>query len=238
MAYTNVGEMELLIAKINNRGIFLGLYKHVLVPTDGSLVWGSVQEMPTGGGRGYARIPLTRVMNFSGLALNQWYGSLNAGGKYQFQYSNAALQWIMTSQEVTDANTVQGVFGACFMLPFDLGATEIKKGDVIQGLSSGATATVTDVVLLTGTWGGGTAAGFLYLESKSGNFQNDENLTIVGSTGSATYAVSNSGTQNGGDAWIQLLFVEAMGTPQQVTSIGQPYVCTPILSAGADPTLS
>jgi hypothetical protein len=236
MAWTNVGEKEDLLSLINNREIFLGLYKNVVVPTDGSLTWGSISEMPTGGGRGYARIPLASISNFSGLAAGQWYLSLNASGKYQAQYNNAALQWTMTSVEVSDANTVQGVFGACWMLPFSNGSVQIAKGNLVIGATSGATATVTDVVLLSGTWGGGNATGYLYLGGKSGPpFQNGENLTIYGG---GVQAVSASGTQNGGDAWIQLLFVASMATPTQVTSAGQPFVATPIISGGQDPTLS
>jgi len=317
MAWTNVGEMENLIALLNEKAVFVGLYKNVLVPTDGSLTWASVQEMPTGGGRGYARIPLARAMNFSSLASGQWYLSLNAGGKYQGQYNNAALQWVMTSQEVTDANTVQGVFGACLVVPFQNGAIPINAGDFIQGGASGATAKVSAVVLLTGSWAAGTAAGYLYIESQVGPFQNNENIILVGriigvtpganeganyangdifsitqanaadglavvgannsgaanlvgllkggenyttANGLATSKVAgggdnnltanivalpsvvaaktNTGSVNAGDAWIQLLFVEAMATPQQVVTIGQPYVCTPILSAGQDPTLT
>ncbi len=238
MPWTNVGEMENLIALLNAGGLQVGLYKNVVVPSDGSLTFASLSEMPTGGGRSYARIALARAINFTGLAASQWYGSLNSAGKFQFQYGNAVLQWLMTSVEVSDANTVQGMFLISQKIPFQNGAVQIQPGMVVQGVTSGATATVDSVVLLSGTWGGGNAAGFLYIENQSGAFQNGENLTVSGASGSPTYAVSNTGTQNGGDSWIQLLGLNAMGSPTQVTSVGQPFMVTPILSVGQDPSLS
>lgn len=236
MPFPNVGELEALEALISRKTVQLILYKNLVVPTDGALTMASLVEMPTGSGRGYAPKQLARTINYSGLVASQWYLSLNAAGKGQAQYSNAAQQWTMTSVDVGDANTVQGMAGFCWKLPFKNGAVEIKEGYIVLGNSSGAMATVTGVLLLTGTWGGGTAAGYLYLETKTGTFQNGENLTVSGASGAPTYAVSDSGAT--GDAWKQLMFLNAMGTPTQVTQVGQPFTTTPILTMAQDPTMS
>lgn len=69
-------------------------------------------------------------------------------------------------------------------LRFDAGTNEFTPPDDVTGGTSGATATVRYVVLLSGDWGG-SATGFLVLESVVGTFQNNE--IITGSpTGSAT----------------------------------------------------
>jgi hypothetical protein len=315
MPVPNSGKLNKLIAQLNRRTVQLGLYKNVVTPTDGSLTAYSLTEMPTGGGRGYAPMELARVVNLSALAASQWYIAMNAA-KAQAQFSNAALQWTMTSVEVADGNTPQGGFGFCWFIPFQSGAKEIKVGDIIKGVTSAAAAVVTDVLLLSGTWAGGTAAGYLYLETKTGTFQNGENLTRKGAvatvsivtagtgyavgdilqitqtggsgvkivvldvdsyggvtdvevvdggmgyaaatglptthlTGSgadnltltiatlatATYAVSNSGSTNGGDALKDLMFLSAIATPVQITTVGQPIVITPILTEDTDPTV-
>lgn len=57
------------------------------------------------------------------------------------------------------------------MLGFTSGGTyEPQVNDVILGASSGAIATITKIVLSTGTWGAGTAAGTLYLHNQVGTF--------------------------------------------------------------------
>ena len=80
---------------------------------------------------------------------------------------------------------MRGGFGYCWFLPFKSGAIEIKSGDIING-AGGAIAVVTDVLLLTGTWAGGTANGYLYLETKSGTFVDSEVITRQGSIATMT----------------------------------------------------
>jgi hypothetical protein len=67
------------------------------------------------------------------------------------------------------------------------GTTEITEGQTITGATSGATAVVARVVLLSGTWAGGDAAGRFILSSQTGTFQ-AENLNVGASLNLATIA--------------------------------------------------
>lgn len=67
------------------------------------------------------------------------------------------------------------------------GTTEIAVGNTITGATSGATAVITKVVLLSGTWAGGDAAGRFYFASQTGTFQ-AENLNVGASLNLATIA--------------------------------------------------
>jgi len=71
------------------------------------------------------------------------------------------------------------------------GTTEIEEDDVITGAISGATATVKRVILTSGTWAGGDAAGTFILYSQSGTFQ-AENVDVGASTNLATIAGNSS----------------------------------------------
>lgn len=53
------------------------------------------------------------------------------------------------------------------------GVIEITVGDTIVGESGGATGLVVAVTLLSGTWAGGNAVGFLYIDTKTGTFQSE-----------------------------------------------------------------
>lgn len=67
------------------------------------------------------------------------------------------------------------------------GTTEIVEGNTITGATSGATAVVGRVVLTSGTWAAGTAAGYFYFASQTGTFQ-AENLNVGASLNLATIA--------------------------------------------------
>jgi len=67
-----------------------------------------------------------------------------------------------------------------YELPFNTGVRELFEGDVIVGLTSGATATVTRVATASGSWTAGTAAGYINFASVSGTFQLDEHLRVAG----------------------------------------------------------
>ena len=71
------------------------------------------------------------------------------------------------------------------------GTTEIAEGDTIEGLTSGATADVDRVVLLSGTWAAGDAAGKFILSNQTGTFQ-AENIEVSGSGDLATIAGNSS----------------------------------------------
>jgi len=73
------------------------------------------------------------------------------------------------------------------------GTNKIIETDVITGATSGATATVNRVVVTSGTWAAGDAAGYVILTNQTGNFQ-AENLNIGVTTNVATIA-GNSAAQ-------------------------------------------
>lgn len=65
-----------------------------------------------------------------------------------------------------------------FELKFDGGTAAINDNDVVTGATSGASGTVKRVVLESGTWAGGDAAGRLIFATISGTFSNNENLQV------------------------------------------------------------
>lgn len=77
-------------------------------------------------------------------------------------------------------------------LPFTSGGTTtIAEGDTITGATSGATAVIGRVVLTSGTWGTGTAAGYFYFASQTGTFQS-ENLNVGANLNLATIAANST----------------------------------------------
>jgi hypothetical protein len=64
-------------------------------------------------------------------------------------------------------------------LKFDAGTNDFIEGETVTGGTSGATATVRRVVLLSGAWSG-SAVGYLTLSGVTGTFQNNENITGSG----------------------------------------------------------
>lgn len=71
------------------------------------------------------------------------------------------------------------------------GTTAIAEGDTITGAISGATAVVTRVVVTSGTWAGGDAAGKFVFASQTGTFQ-AENIDVGASPNLATIAGDSS----------------------------------------------
>lgn len=69
-----------------------------------------------------------------------------------------------------------------FELKFDGGTAAINDNDVVTGATSGASGTVKRVVLESGSWGAGTAAGRLIFATITGTFQNNENLQVSAAT--------------------------------------------------------
>jgi hypothetical protein len=76
-------------------------------------------------------------------------------------------------------------------LAFTSGSTEIVEGNTITGATSMATAVVTRVMLESGSWGAGTAAGRLIFASQTGTFQ-AEDLDVGASLNVATIAADSS----------------------------------------------
>ena len=81
-------------------------------------------------------------------------------------------------------------------MPFTSGGTtEIEVGDTIVGATSGAEAPVKQVLLSSGTWAGGDAAGFILFDeiSKTGTFES-ENLDVGATLNLATVTVDVENT--------------------------------------------
>jgi hypothetical protein len=175
----NEGEIEALKSIIQNDALVLGLYK-VGVSADGSMGVATLSELTTGGGRGYAPIVLTNDLLRTLRTASKWFLSTNALGKAEAAYNDVPLVWTMTAADVADVSTAYGVFAYTWVLPFDAGAKEIKVGDTIKGGTSGALGTVTAVCVESGTWAAGTAAGYLNIKTKTGTFQDNENIYVQG----------------------------------------------------------
>ena len=74
------------------------------------------------------------------------------------------------------------------------GTAKIVRGNEINGASTGEQADVVAVVVTSGTWAGGTAAGFLFVKNATGAF-GAENLNITaGQSNIATIAGDLDGT--------------------------------------------
>lgn len=102
----------------------------------------------------------------------------NAGGTAATMFKSTAAGWVAQS------------FGT--LLDFTSGGTyQIAEGDTITGATSTQTATVERVVVQSGTWGAGDAAGYLVLSSQSGAFA-AENLDVGGNANVATIAGNSS----------------------------------------------
>lgn len=227
----NVGEQEMLRAVFGSMAPQLFLYKGASPPAinDGT-VYSNLSEMPTGGGRGYTPIELAPVVVDDALAASKWFINTNSLGKGQAQYNDVALQWIMAAQEVTDANTVQGIGAFVWKVPFTSGAVEIKVGDIIKG-NAGAIATVTHVMVQTGTWAGGNAAGYLYIKARNATaFVNGEVITRQGAV--ATVSIVDGGTGYAVGDIIQITQAGGSGVKLVVTAVNAGVVTGVVVVEG------
>lgn len=81
---------------------------------------------------------------------------------------NIELGWIPDFALVynaTDGDLITAGFLNDQVIPFSSGGTnEIEAGDTIIGATSGARATVKQVLLYSGSWAGGDAAGFFVVD--------------------------------------------------------------------------
>ena len=91
----------------------------------------------------------------------------NAGGTALAMYKTSSSGWTAVALG--------------YELGFNTGTAAIAEGNTVTGGTSGATGVVTRVVVETGTWGAGTAAGRLILSATTGTFSAAENLTVSGS---------------------------------------------------------
>jgi len=116
-------------------------------------------------------------------------------------------------------------------LGFDSGGTtEVKVGDKIQGVTSGATGIIRAVELTSGSWSGGDAAGYFYFEQTIGTWQDDETLNRIRPSNVSDVATVNGTLQgNIGNGNTEFVVKTATGgTPSNqsstsVTSIHHEY---------------
>lgn len=123
---------------------------------------------------------------------------------------------------------------------FDSGGTaELLADTKIAGATSGATGIVRFVELTSGTWAGADAAGWIYFESTTGTFQNNEEINRTKPTTSNSIATVN-GTIEGniGNGNTQFVVKTATGgtpsnqTATAVTSIHHEYASLSDFEAG------
>jgi hypothetical protein len=92
----------------------------------------------------------------------------------------------------TDGDLVTNAFLG-WVVPFSSGGTtEITAGSKIKGATGGATAVVQEVLLYSGTWAGGDAAGFFTLVEGS----------LTGTFGSENVYIDNDATTGINDATV------------------------------------
>jgi hypothetical protein len=188
----NIGEQEALKAILLQQAMVIGLYKNSVIP-DGNTIFATLEEMPTGGGRGYAPKSLSNDLIVGSAVADKWAMSVNSSGKAEAVYDNATQDWTFQTADVADVNTVYGVFGYTLVLPFDAGAKEIKVGDTVKGATSAATGVVTGINITSGSWAAGTAAGNLYIKNQTGTFQDGENLYVAGEIATLVAAPTAAG---------------------------------------------
>lgn len=91
---------------------------------------------------------------------------------------NVPLGWVPDYVKVVNLTDGNKIYENALkkVIAFTSGGTdEIKAGDKLHGNTSDATADIEQVIIDSGTWAGGDAAGWLVIDplSLSGNFQNE-----------------------------------------------------------------
>ena len=103
---------------------------------------------------------------------------------------NVELGWIPDRVEVynhTDGSKITVAFLGTWVIPFSGGGTnELKAGDKITGVTNtGVSAIIAEVLLYSGSWAGGDAAGFfiVHRDNQIGDFGSEN---VIGSAAGAT----------------------------------------------------
>ncbi|TPN11722.1 hypothetical protein [Mesorhizobium sp. B2-1-2] len=110
---------------------------------------------------------------------------------------------------MTDGDIITSAF-LQWVIPFSGGGTNvISPGDKIKGATSGATAVVEEVLLASGSWAAGTAAGFFTVQEGS----------LVGTFGSENvYDVTTQAAAGIDDATVTVNVVHNVATTTAVAS--------------------
>jgi len=205
----NCGEKALLRAIIVSEVVYMGLYGVEIQP-DGNTTINTITEITCDGN--YAPKELKNELADKKTA-DKWYVYTNSDGKAEAQYGldDQPQEWEFNNDDVDDNQTAYGIFLYGWRLKFKTGSGEIRVGDTVAGATSGATAVVTQVQLLSGSWGGGDAKGILIIKAPNGTFQDGENLQVSG----ANKAVADGG------AYKELISVGAFSEPQAIDTNGQ-----------------
>lgn len=101
---------------------------------------------------------------------------------------NVSLGFIptrVTLANLTDGDLVTDAFLTQAIAFTSGGVATIAVGDKITGATSGATASVRQVLLISGSWAGGDAAGWFIVDKVVGTFAS-ENVKLAGGTNDAT----------------------------------------------------
>ena len=131
-------------------------------------------------------------------------------------------------------------------LPFDTGTVEFTRGETLTGAISGGDGEVVDWYVSAGAWGGGNAAGKVYIKQNTVNFQAE---AVTGSVSGACNAtgiqvaealtIGNARTYGGnhGEGWgimniwslsaVKLLFIIEYGNMDSQTEVGRGVVDLP-----------
>lgn len=115
----------------------------------------------------------------------------------------SVLFWVMAglNEVVAHNGSAYSTITRTLKVPFDTGVEEPTAGDIIEGVTSGATGTFVDVTVDSGAFGTSDAAGTIELESVTGTFNAAENLKnnttttnpIAATTGASTEGAYSTG---------------------------------------------
>lgn len=79
-----------------------------------------------------------------------------------------------------------------YLMTFNLGTAEIVEGVTIVGASSGASAVAAHIIVQSGDWTTGDAAGFIVMQAITGAFTAVENINVGGITKAKTVSASGA----------------------------------------------
>lgn len=111
-----------------------------------------------------------------------------------------------------------------WVLNFDAGTAAITAGQTVTGATSGATGVaVVAGTLSTGSYGAGSATGYIVLYGVTGTFQNNENLQVSASTKCVANGLAvELGADNDNDdkTWLRAAITATRAVIQQVPGSG------------------